>query len=128
MASKTQKPNEAPESATAPASEVKVVQPTDQAGFFSVRLVKRPNGPRRRIVRIGGGSLRFNASQEDPKMVDFPEKKVHLTVTELEQLKADSDYVVAKATPEKPKVNSLGFAMGSRTIDEGKTVKIVEET
>lgn len=124
MASKTQKPNEATEPATAPLA----AGPDDRAGYFKVRLVKRPTGPRRRIVRLGSGAVRFNAGQEDPKMVDFPEKKLYLSNRELAHLQADADYTVTKAEPEKPKVNSLGFGIGSRTIDEGKTVKIGSET
>ncbi len=128
MASKSQTSTKSPEKATAPGDAAVVAKPTDGAGFYELRLVKRPKGPRRRIVKIGNAVLRFNASQEDPKMVDFPAKKLHLTLAELAQFKADSDYQVTKANVEAPKKNSLGFSMGRRTIDDGKTVKIGEGT
>lgn len=90
--------------------------------WIEVRLVKKPKGSRRRLVRVGTSYVRFNASQEDEKQQDFPKKVLYVSELEFKGFTADPDYVVREIKKPEPKKNSLGFGLGRRSMMDGERI------
>jgi hypothetical protein len=100
---------------------------TDEKIWAEVRLKRRPKGPRRRRVFLGSGYSVFQASQENPKAEDYPLKRVYVSRSIFEQLRADSDYQVREVDPPRPNPKSLGFAPASRTIPTNEVTEPVTQ-
>jgi hypothetical protein len=66
---------------------------------YKLRLKKGElQGGRRRVVRLLAGPVSFHADQTNLGAPDYPEKVVRMTVEEVAQFKANSDFEIHEAS------------------------------
>lgn len=83
--------------------------------WYRIRLVKNPQGPRRRIMPMGGAQLRFSTFQDDPEAEDYPEKVLLLEEEEAERFARNADLDVRHAATPKPTLLSENLRDRMRT-------------
>ena len=89
------------------------------SGWYKVRLIQNPRGPRRRILSLGSaGEVRFNLSQTDKTARDYPEKRIMLDERVAAELKADGDWEIRPS--KQPKSTLMSSQLTERRIGPPK--------